>query len=65
MSGGSYYSQNAMTLYFGLGSGKKIDSIEVHWPSGEAQTWRDVIANRTLILTEGKESIQEVRWAQR
>jgi hypothetical protein len=65
MSGGSYYSQNSMTLYFGLGSGKKIDSIEVHWPSGEAQTWRDVIANRTLILTEGKESIQEVRWAQR
>jgi hypothetical protein len=65
MSGGSFYSQNSMTLYFGLGSETKIDSIEVHWPSGEAQVWSDVMANRTLLLTEGKEAIQEVRWAQR
>jgi hypothetical protein len=65
MSGGSFYSQNSMTLYFGLGTEKKIDSIEVHWPSGETQIWSDVIANRTLLLTEGKEAIQEGRWAQR
>jgi enediyne biosynthesis protein E4 len=64
-SGGSYYSQNSMTLYFGLAGEKSIESIAVHWPSGAAQIWKDVPANRTLILTEGKESIEEARWTPR
>ena len=37
MSGGSYYSQNSMTLYFGLGAAEKIDRIELRWPSGITQ----------------------------
>ncbi len=62
MSGGSYYSQNSMTLYFGLGSADKIDRIEVRWPSGSTQVWRDLAANRTLILTEGNDSVRDSRW---
>ncbi len=33
-SGGSYLSQNDLRLHFGLGSATKIDSVEIHWPSG-------------------------------
>ncbi len=33
-SGGSYLSQNDLRVHFGLGTATKIDTIEIHWPSG-------------------------------
>jgi len=65
MSGGSFYSQNSMTLYFGLGSADKVDRIEVRWPSGATQSWHDVAVNRTWGITEGSDAIRDTRWAQR
>jgi hypothetical protein len=53
MSGGSFYSQNDMTLYFGLAGAMAADRIEVRWPSGAVQEWKDVGANQRLVLTEG------------
>jgi hypothetical protein len=58
MSGGSYYSQNSMTLYFGLGAAGMIDRIEVRWPSGAIETWRSVSANRSLAITEGETALR-------
>jgi enediyne biosynthesis protein E4 len=37
-SQGSYLSQHATPLHFGLGNAKSVDRIEVHWPSGRRQT---------------------------
>jgi hypothetical protein len=54
--GGSYYSQNSFTLYFGVGKAAKADRIEIRWPNGEVQSWRDVAVNRTVRITEGQES---------
>jgi len=54
VSGGSYYSQNSFTLYFGLGTATQVDRIEVRWPAGETQEWRGVAANRAVRFTEGK-----------
>ena len=34
ISGGSYASSNDFRVHFGLGSSTKIDSADVHWPSG-------------------------------
>jgi len=34
ISGGSYASSNDFRLHFGLGGSTKIESVEVHWPSG-------------------------------
>jgi hypothetical protein len=53
VSGGSYLSQNSLTLHFGIGKSEKVDRIEVRWPQGEVQTWSGVAANRTINLTEG------------
>ena len=39
-SGGSFGSQHAMALFFGLGTRAAVDRIEVTWPSGA----RDVVA---------------------
>jgi hypothetical protein len=54
VSGGSYFSQNSFTLYFGLGQAAKVDRIGVRWPSGVTQTFPGVPSNRSLTLTEGK-----------
>ncbi len=32
--GNGYSSQSTKRLHFGLGSAQKIDSVEIHWPSG-------------------------------
>src|SRR5437763_291141 len=62
MSGGSYFSQNSMTLHFGLGKSGRIDRLEVQWPSGELQSWPDVAGNRTLRITEGAGQIASSAW---
>ncbi len=65
VSGGSYFSQNSFTLYFGLGKSEKVDRIEVRWPAGETQAWPGVAANRTIGLTEGSETVASHAWVKR
>jgi enediyne biosynthesis protein E4 len=65
VSGGSYFSQNSLTLYFGLGKSAKVDRIEVRWPAGGTQVWSDVAANRTIGLTEGTEKVSTKAWVKR
>jgi enediyne biosynthesis protein E4 len=51
-SGGSYYSQHEMALHFGLGGSSRIEKIELRWPDGRAQAFREVTANRTIVFRE-------------
>ena len=59
MSGGSYYSHNDMTLYFGLGQAALVDRVEVRWPGGSIQEWKDVGSNQKLLITEGSSKLQQ------
>ena len=52
-SGTSYLSSSDPRLWFGLGSARKAEHLEVRWPSGTVQTWSDVAADRILDLREG------------
>ena len=53
VSGGqSYLSASEKTLTFGLGQAKKIDSLEIRWPDGAAQTLKDVPGGARLTVTE-------------
>lgn len=52
MSGGSYYSQNSLTLHFGLGQTTEADSIEIRWPSGIVQMIGKTPVDQTLKVTE-------------
>jgi enediyne biosynthesis protein E4 len=63
LSGGSYFSQNSFTLYFGLGKAEKVDRIEVRWPSGKTQTWPGALANRTIGLIEGSAAVAARAWS--
>ena len=56
-AGGSYFSQNSTTLYFGLGKATKLDKLEIKWPSGAAQTWTTVPGGRTLKIAEGSDRL--------
>jgi hypothetical protein len=51
-SGSSYCSQSELPLTFGLGSELLAKRIEVRWPSGKAQSFDDVEANRSLVISE-------------
>lgn len=53
VGGGSFCSQNAFALYFGLAAAARVDLLEVHWPSGLVERWKDLGANRLVRLREG------------
>jgi hypothetical protein len=54
MSGSSYYSQHDLRLHFGLNDATRADRLDVSWPSGATDTFRDVPANRLVVIQEGK-----------
>jgi hypothetical protein len=41
-SGSSYISQNDLRVHFGLGAAKKIDYVQVRWPSGLLERFSDL-----------------------
>jgi hypothetical protein len=53
IGGGSYLSASDSRLHFGLGPSDRAESIEIHWPSGRVETYRDVPADATYHLREG------------
>jgi hypothetical protein len=54
MSGSSYYSQNDFRLHFGLGRALKVDNVEIAWPSGGKETFKNLLANRLFTIQETK-----------
>jgi hypothetical protein len=51
--GGSYISQNDLRVHFGLGAATRVDRLEVRWPNGLLEEWRDLPADRIHRLVEG------------
>ncbi len=52
-SGGSYLSQNDLRVHFGLGAVKKIDKVEIRWPSGGVETLSNLDADKFYSVLEG------------
>lgn len=50
-----FLSQSSRWLYFGLGKADRADEVEVRWPSGRRQAFKDVPAGRRYRLVEGAE----------
>jgi hypothetical protein len=57
-AGGSYMSHNDLRAHFGLASSKRIDSIEVTWPNGNRQSFRDVRADQFYVVEEGSKALK-------
>ena len=54
ISGGSYASQNDLTLHFGLGAATAVDKVEVKWPDGTSETVQIPGVDRKLTVIQGK-----------
>jgi len=53
-SGGSYLSQHDLRVHFGLGTSTKIESVEIHWPSGAVDVLKELGADQFYSVLEGK-----------
>ena len=61
MSGGSFYSQNSLVLHFGLGNADVVNQVQIQWPSGIVQTWKNVGVNQKVIATEDSPELRAIR----
>lgn len=52
-AGRGYQSAEDLRLHFGLGKEKVIEQLEISWPSGSTDVWTNIVADRTIRLTEG------------
>ncbi len=53
-SSSSFISRSDIRASFGLGKEEVAELVEIRWPSGTLQTFRDVQANRILVVNEDK-----------
>jgi hypothetical protein len=51
-SSSGYLSQSDPRAHFGVGKSKKVDRIEVRWPSGRTSTLDNVKVNQVITVTE-------------
>ncbi len=62
-SGGGYLSQSDLRVHFGLGKAEQVQSLEVHWPSGQIDTVREIPANRVIYVQEGEGILRTVEFS--
>jgi hypothetical protein len=48
-----YYSASDLRIHFGLNDAKKVDVIEIRWPSGAVDMLKDLEVNRLYVVEEG------------
>jgi len=53
--GDGFISQSDTTAWFGLGDCRRVETLEVLWPSGTRQVLHDIPADRRILLTEGQD----------
>jgi hypothetical protein len=52
-AGSSYLGQNDLRTHFGLGTGTRVDRLEVKWPSGRVDVTEDLQADQIVTVREG------------
>ena len=58
VSQSSFYSVSDLRLHFGLGDAKQAD-VEVRWPAGQKEIFKNVAIDRLLTIKEGKGIIKQ------
>lgn len=64
-SGSSYLASNERTAIFGLGDATHVDSLWVHWSSGEISRFGRIEGDREVLLVEGLDTLSEIPMADR
>ena len=63
--GGSYLSQSDLRAHFGMGKAAAAERVEIKWPSGEQQTFRNVATDKFYVATEGDPNLRVQVFAKR
>jgi enediyne biosynthesis protein E4 len=58
-----YYSASDLRLHFGLGDAKTAEIVEIRWPSGAVDTWKDLDVNRLYVLEEGGKILKSTNFS--
>jgi hypothetical protein len=61
--GGSYLSQSDLRASFGLGKATRSETVEIQWPSGLRQVFRNVEADKFYQIEEGRNRLGPQRMA--
>ncbi len=56
--GGSYLSQSDLRANFGIAKAKRAEIVEITWPSGQRQTFRDVEADKFYLVEDWNDHLQ-------
>ena len=56
--GGSYLSQSDTRANFGIAKAKRAEIVEITWPAGQRQTFRNVEADKFYLVEEGKDQLE-------
>jgi hypothetical protein len=59
-----YFSASDLRMHFGLGDAKKVDLVEIRWPSGAVDTLKDLDVNRLYVIQEGGKILKSEAFAQ-
>jgi hypothetical protein len=59
ISGGSYDSSSDLRVHFGLGTNKRVEKMEIQWPSGKKEEVRIPAVDRFYTVTERQGRVQE------
>lgn len=54
-----YLSSNSDTLTIGIGNRESAERVRIQWPRGGTQELRDVRANSTMTVVEGRHSVSQ------
>jgi tetratricopeptide (TPR) repeat protein len=59
-AGDGYSASNERHLLLGLATSPKIDKLEVRWPSGTVQVFRNVPGDQAVLLVEGRDRLMTI-----
>jgi hypothetical protein len=62
-SGGGYLSQHDLRIHFGLADAKKIDLVEIRWPSGKLESLTNLQADKFYSVLEGSGLVEHSKIA--
>jgi len=51
-SGSRYLSQNDLRLHFGLGEKNRMDTVEIFWPTGKKEVYKDLSSDLIYTMVE-------------
>jgi enediyne biosynthesis protein E4 len=56
----SYRSQMPNLVHFGLANAERVERLEIRWPSGKSQVFKDLAADAHIVVDEAKEGADAI-----